>query len=250
MRRVLIPALLAVLFAAGSAVRADEVQAIIEKAIKAHGGADKVARESTTETKTKGTLEIVGQTLPFTEEATVQQPNQLKSVVQLEVMGQNVTITTVFDKDKGWVQAPGQGTVEMKDNILTAMKEQLAMMAASKLTSLGDRKKVEVSLIGDDKVNGKDVVGLRVAPKDHKKEISLYFDKKTGLLAKVSWRPTDMQTGQEVGEERIIQEYQDIDGLKVPKKVVVNRDGKKLMELEVQEFKVLDKVDDSTFAKP
>jgi hypothetical protein len=169
-------------------------------------------------------------------------------VVELEVMDQNFTVTTVFDKDKGWIQAQGE-TMDMNETIRTAMKEQLAMVAAARLTFLGDRKKVEVSLIGDDKVDGKDVVGLRVAPKGQK-ELSLYFDKKTGLLAKVSWRPTDAQTGQEVAEERIIKEYQDIDGLKVAKKALVNRDGKKLMEVEVQEFKVVDKVDDSTFAKP
>ena len=58
------------------------------------------------------------------------------------------------------------------------------------------------------------------------------------------------QTLQEVDEERIIGEYQDIEGQKVPKKIVVNHDGKKFMEAEVTEMKFLDKVDDSQFEKP
>jgi hypothetical protein len=248
MRTVLIPSLVAgLLLAAGSAARADDVQSILDKAIKAHGGAEKIAKQGTIQTKSKGTVEVMGMSLPFTEESTVQQPNQLKSVVELEINGQKINITTVYNKDKGWVQAAGN-TMDLPENALTAVKEQLVMMRTARLTELKD-KKDELSLIGDDKVEGKDVVGIRVAPKGHK-EISLYFDKKTGLLAKVAWRPTDAQTGQEVSEDRIIQDYQETDGAKVAKKVLVKRDGQKHLEAEVQEIKFLDKVDDSTFAKP
>jgi hypothetical protein len=247
MRTVLIPSLVAgLLLAGGSFSRADDIQAILDKAIKAHGGAEKVAKPSTVQTKSKGTIEILGG-IAFTEEATIQPPGQLKSVVQIEVMGQNVTVTTVFDRDKGWVQAGGKN-MDMDEKLIAVMKDQLYMMSVAKLTALKD-KKDDVSLIGDDKVDGRDVVGVRVAPKDHK-EISLYFDKKTGLLAKLSWRTTDQMTGQEIGEERIIQEYQELDGLQVAKKVLINHDGKKFIEAEVLEVKLVDKVDDSTFAKP
>jgi hypothetical protein len=53
-----------------------------------------------------------------------------------------------------------------------------------------------------------------------------------------------------VAEERIILEYQDVDGMKSAKKVLVNRDGKKFTEAEVLEVKFLDKVDDAEFTKP
>ena len=55
---------------------------------------------------------------------------------------------------------------------------------------------------------------------------------------------------QEVNEERIITEYQDKDGLKEPKKAVVNRDGKKYIDVEVLEVKYLDDIDDTQFSKP
>jgi hypothetical protein len=248
MRSVLIPSFLGgLLLAAGSAARADEIQDIINRAIKAHGGAYKLAKQSTLQTKSKGTIEIMGQSLPFHEESTIQQPGQLKSEVRLEVNGQNITITTVFNKDKGWVQVAGQ-TRDLDENTVTALKNQLDMMNLARLTALKDKKDA-LSLVGDDKVDGRDVVGIRVAPKG-KKEINLYFDKKTGLLAKLAWRTVDAMTGQEIGEERIIQEYQDMDGAKVAKKLLVNHDGKKHLEAEVEEIKFLDKVDDSTFAKP
>jgi hypothetical protein len=70
------------------------------------------------------------------------------------------------------------------------------------------------------------------------------------LLAKTESRKLDGQTMQEVDEERIVTEYQDVDGQKAAKKLVVNHDGKKFMELEVSDIKFLDKVDDSEFQKP
>jgi hypothetical protein len=248
MRRIGIPSLAAlVLLAAGLARAADDAQAVLDRAIKAYGGAEKLAKMKTVQTKSKGTVEVAGG-LSFTEETQVQQPAQFKSVTQLDVNGQTVTITTVFNKDKGWVQAAGQ-TKELEGKALDETKELVYLMGLGRLTSLKDGKKYDVSLVGDDKVEGKPVVGIRVASKGHK-DVNLYFAKDTGLIAKITRQALDLTTGNELQEERIIQEYQTVDGIPAAKKAVVNRDGKKFMELEVQEVKHLDSLDDSTFAKP
>ena len=54
---------------------------------------------------------------------------------------------------------------------------------------------------------------------------------------------------QEITEERIVTAYHKVEGLQSPKKVVVNRDGKKFMEAEVLEVKLLDKVEPKTFER-
>jgi hypothetical protein len=238
------------LLAAGGVARGeDTVAAVLDRAIKAHGGAEKLAPKAAVRTKTKGTIELAGG-LPYTEEVTIQGQDQLKSVVTVEIMGQSVAVTTIFNRDKGWINAQGQ-TKDMDEKLLAEIKEALYGMHLARFTALKDNKdKVfDVSLVGNDKVEGRDVVGIRVASKGHK-DVNLYFDKKTGLLAKITRMALDPMTGQEVTEERIIQEYQDIDGLKVAKKVLVNRDGKKFVEAEVLEVKSLDKLDESEFAKP
>jgi hypothetical protein len=238
------------LLAVSGAARADDtVTAVLDKAIKAHGGADKLTPKAALRTKSKGTIELGGG-LPYTEEVTIQNPDQLKSVVTVEVMGQSVPITTILNRDKGWINAQGQ-TKDMDEKLLGEMKESLYGMQVARFTALKENKdkKFDVSLVGDDKVDGHDAVGIRVASKGHK-DINLYFDKKTGLLTKMTRMALDPMTGQDVAEERIIQEYQDIDGLKVAKKAVVNRDGKKFVEAEILEVKSLEKLDDSEFAKP
>jgi len=247
MRTVLIPSLVvAVLLAAHPAARADDVQAILDRAVKAHGGADKLGKEHTIQTKSKGTIELAGG-ISFTDESILQPPGQIKTNTQLEVNGQTVTVNVVFDKDKGWVKA-GDKTMDMDEKLLAEMKEVVHMTELGRVFRLKD-KNADVSLVGDDTVEGRDVVGIRVASKGYK-DVNLYFDKKTGLLAKVARQALDAQTGQEVSEERIVQEYQDVNGMKTAKKVLVNRDGKKFMEIEVTEVQFLDKLDDSTFAKP
>jgi hypothetical protein len=57
-------------------------------------------------------------------------------------------------------------------------------------------------------------------------------------------------TGQEVNEERIVDEFTEVDGVKMAKKMHILRDGKKYLELETEEIKLVDKIDKSEFQKP
>jgi hypothetical protein len=247
MRLIPIPAIAfgLLLLPAGGARADDATKAIIDKAIKAHGGAEKIGKEKAAQTKSKGTLSLMGG-LNFTEETTVQ-PDRLKSVLQLEAGGNTIQVTTVFDGKKAWASVNGQ-TQELEGKVLDEMKEASYMTRLARLAVLKDNE-YELSPLGEVKVNGKPAVGIRVASKGHR-DVNLYFDKESGLLAKLERQAVDAMTGEDVAEERIITEYQEIDGVKVPKKAVINRDGKKFIEAEVVEIKFRDKFDESEFAKP
>jgi len=70
------------------------------------------------------------------------------------------------------------------------------------------------------------------------------------LLAKIDHTAIDAMSGNEVPEERIVLAYEkNADGVPVPKKVAVKRDGKTYLEADVLESKQLEKIDDSEFAK-
>jgi hypothetical protein len=107
----------------------------------------------------------------------------------------------------------------------------------------------DLSALPEIQVEGKAAVGVRVRSRGHK-DINLYFDKKTYLLVKVQRRMDDQISPEEVNEERFLTEYQDVQGIKTPKKCVVFRDGKKYLDMEVVEAKYLEKVDDREFVKP
>jgi hypothetical protein len=224
----------------------EETQALIEKAINAHGGREKLSKERTTQSKTKGTIELMGG-LAFTQEITLQLPKQLKEVMDLEVGGMKITVTTALNGEKAWITANGKD-IEVSDKIMGALTEGVYGVEVMSMVKLKD-KKYELSLLGEVKVKDKKAVGVKVASKGHK-DINIYFDKESGLIAKVELQALDSMTGEEVPEERIITEYQDLDGQKMAKKVTINRSGKKFMEAEVMEVKFIDKLDDSHFAKP
>ncbi|HEV3235713.1 MAG TPA: hypothetical protein VGZ25_01915 [Gemmataceae bacterium] len=232
---------------AGNASADDETQALIEKAIKAHGGREKLSEKKTIQVKTKGTLEIMSSSLPFTQEMTIQPPKQLKEVIDLDVNGIKITVNTVFNDGKAWINANGK-EVEVTDKIMEELKEGVYKAEVMDMVKLKD-KKYELSSLGEVTVNDKKALGVKVACKGHK-DLNIYFDKETGLITKVEGQALDSTTMQEVAEERIITEYQDVDGHKVAKKVLINRDGKKFMEAEVVEVKFVDKLDDSHFGKP
>jgi hypothetical protein len=233
---------------ASSSLRAqDDLRAVIDKAIKAQGGEERINKHKIRQTKSKGTLHLEGRTIEFTEEITFHLPNKFKSSSQFEFMGAH-KVMIGFDGSKAWLNEDGVNKDMMVDKLTDLMKEQTYVSEVTLLTSLKDSA-YELSGLGETKVVDKPAVGVRVAKKGHK-DVDLYFDKDSGLLVKFLHRTMDLKTMQEVDVERIITEYQDKDGLKEPKKGVVNRDGKKFIEAEVVEVKYLDEIDDTQFSKP
>ena len=120
------------------------------------------------------------------------------------------------------------------------------MAEVVRLLPLLKDKGFELSPIGEVQVAGKPAVGVRVSKKGAK-DVSLFFDKTSGLMVKVEHRATDANSGQEVAEERIVLEYQQVAGAPAAKKVLMNRDGKKFMEVEILEIKFPDTIDENEF---
>lgn len=248
MRRLMIPSL-AVCLAIGLVQRApaaDEPKDIIAKAIKAYGGEEKLSKLRAGKSKAKGKLELFGG-ISFTSESSAQLPDKFKEVASLEIMGKQVTITTVYNGKEAWVSAMGQ-TQTLEGKALDQMKENAHAGRVGQLVTLKE-KEFTLAPLGEIKVSGKIAVGVKVSCKGHG-DISLFFDKTTGLVAKTERRAVDAQSGQEYLEERFDSDYKLVNGLQTPHKIVVHRDGKKFMEAEISEVKIVEKLDDSEFAKP
>jgi len=256
MRRLLLPLLSAALlfgFTPGARAADDDVKAIITKALKAMGGEERVLKYKAAQVKSKGTIVLMGTELEFTQDISTMRPDKLKDTLELSKGGTPVVTRTLwYNGDKLTIEANGK-EVPLKEDMIKAIKELFKevghMGNVSTLVPLLKEKDFELSLIGDEKVEGKAVVGVLVKSKGHK-DVSLYFNKETGLLAKVQRRTVKEGTETEVSEERIIKEYgKEKDGLPVVKKILVKHDGEKFIEAEVIETKHLEKLDDSEFKK-
>jgi len=236
-----------VLTLAGRAAAQDENRAVIAKAIKATGGEKKLAKLKAAKAKFKGTGEFAGATVAMTGEITHQMPGRMRIEVQVEVQGQNLTVLYVLNGKKAWLQAAGE-TMELKGEELDDIKEELHAEHIQTLVPLLKDKAYTLDALGEIKINDRPAVGVRVTSKGHK-DVNLYFDKATGLLTKSERRALD-DTKKEITEESFFSDYKDVDGVKVPMKVVVHHDGKKFVEMEITEQRFLDQIDDSEFARP
>lgn len=228
---------------AGPGRAQDEARALVDKAIKAHGGEAALTKYKAGQMKGKGTLEVAGG-LTIAQEVVFLLPDKFKESIEFDFNGQKVNMVYAFDGTKVAIKVNGQ---EMKadDKLLAEFKEAGHMLKIGRLVALKD-KAYELSPLGEMKVEGKPALGLRVVTKGFK-DVSLFFDKESGLLLKMERRGVDPMSGQEFAEERFIQEYQKLDDVPVPKKVLINRDGKKFLELEVLEMKFLETVDENEF---
>ena len=249
MFRLLVPALSAVVLFAPGLRADDDAKAIVTRAIKAHGGEEALSKYQAGRAKNKGKIAIPGVgDAEFTQQTAFMLPGKFRESLELVIGGMTVNVETRVNGDKVSIQANGQD-VPQNDAIKAAMKDVQHVMKVARLSALLKDKGLELSTAGESKVNDAPAVGVRVSMKDQK-DVTLYFNKKTNLLAKVEFRTTDAMTGNEMTEERIITEYQKSpEGLPAPKKVLIKRDGKDYLQAEVLEFKFLETLDDAEFTK-
>ncbi|MCI0463804.1 MAG: hypothetical protein L0Z62_43270 [Gemmataceae bacterium] len=226
----------------------DEVRALIEKAIKAHGGekALLVAEKAVT-IKGKGKISIMNMELDFTLESMVQPPDKIKNVIGVDAGGMTVNVVEVINGKKGWASVMGK-TMALDEKRLKEAHAMLHVEKVSNLLALRD-KSYKVAPLGEGKVEGRAAVGVQVTKKGAR-DVNLWFDKQSHLLVKSEYRALEPTTLQEVNQEKIMSEYKDMKGVKMPTRLVIKNDGNRFIEMEISEFTPVDRHDDSVFAKP
>ncbi|HVS36410.1 MAG TPA: hypothetical protein VMS17_12660 [Gemmataceae bacterium] len=224
----------------------DEARAILERAVKAHGGFERLSRLHADRVTTQGVLIVKDQETPFQTETTVQLPNQLRNVIRLQ--GEHKTVfVNIFDGDKVYFTLDGQPE-KVSDTLATELRETMQLNQAIRLAPLLTDKTYTLEALGELKIDDRSALGVKVTPKSGR-ELRMFFSKETGLLIKTE-HTIDDGGGKEVVQEEMYSNFQDVEGFRRPMKIAVFRNGKKVMEAEVVDVKYLDKVDAAEFAKP
>jgi hypothetical protein len=224
-----------------------DAQAILDKAIKALGGKEKLSKVEAATWKAKGKSTLTG--ADFTTTVTVQGLDHYRSATEGEFDGAKRTFVDVLAKDKGWRRNSFNGTREMNEYEIADTKRKVYFVALPMTPVLLEGKGFKVEAAGEKKVGDKPSVGLKITCPDGK-VFTLFFDKASGLpvllVAKVSAlvRPGDSTM------EATYADYKEFGGIKKATTIVWKRDGKKISESHITEFRVLDKVDPKTFEEP
>jgi hypothetical protein len=252
MRRLLGAAIVAALvFGPGSPARTaggkEGARDILDRAIKAMGGEQKLSAFKAATWKAKGKISFGGSDNDFTSQGTVQGLDHSRSDFEGEFMGNKIKGSTVVAGDKGWRKI-GDMEMELDKDALANEKRSLYLLvsATNPLVLRGNGFKVKAA--GEEKVDGKAAVALQVTAPDGK-DFRLYIDKASGLPVKQVAKVVGFM-GEDFTRETTFGKYKDFDGVKKATHVVSKRDGEPFIDEQVTEFRVLPRVDPKTFTKP
>jgi hypothetical protein len=225
--------------------RADDkdAKAILDKAITALGGEEKLGKAQAFSWKSKGTVVFNGNENEMNNEVTVKGLDHFRR----EFGNDQFHGVVVIAGDKGWRKF-GDETNELEGDALANEKRGIYLhVVPTLLVPLkGNGFKVEAK--GEEKVADKPAVVLKIVGPDGK-DFTLYLDKETGMPVKQVARVVGFQ-GMEYTQDTTFGDYKDYGGIKKATKVEVKRDGEKFQDMDLTEFKVLDKVDADAFAEP
>jgi len=183
MRIFLFPALaLGALLGLECRIRAeDKPRAIIEKAIQAVGGLEKLTKPRAVYRKMKGTISLTDHS-PLSAEYYTEKGGRSRLALRWQQNRQPMSILRVSDGTHQWLRYNDTTQVLDKETEAQTKKSRYSDRVTSLVPLLKD-KSFTLSLLPESKVEGKAANGVKVAAKD-KQDILLYFDKVSGVLLK------------------------------------------------------------------
>jgi hypothetical protein len=237
---------------AGVPARADDkadAKAIVEKALKALGGEDKLGKLKSATWKAKGTLFLMDESIDYTGDWAAQSPDRLRVVIKGSFKGEKFTRTQILNGDKAYIKLnDGETETRGKDGVAESQREYRMLVIPAMILPLKD-KGFKLQTLGEEKVGDTPAVGLKVTGPDGK-DFRLYFDKKTGLPIKLAAKIKPMGGDDEIEQEWIYSDYKEVQGIKRAMKLELRREGKKFLEQTISDVKFAEKLDDKLFAKP
>jgi hypothetical protein len=227
--------------AAGS-VRAggDDAEAILDKAINALGGEEKLRNIAAFTWTARAAVKANGKVTESVSVAIYKGLSQMRRDFKTRS-----PFRVILDGDKGWMASGGKYVLMNKDSVEKQKRSIYLQVIPTLLVSLKSRG-FQYEAAGTEEVRGKPAWILKVIGPD-RKDFSLSFDKENYLPVKEvarSLRPD----GKEQVEETFFGDYKDFGGIKKATAIESKTDAENYGYFEITDFKVLDRVPSNTFA--
>ncbi len=211
-----LPALLGcVLFSlVGKARSGEEPRALVEKAIQAMGGADVLESKTAVFMKIKGEISLPGvpgedTRIPFTGEIQTQASGRNRTVLKADFLGQTIEMIQVSGNGKGWRSMNGEVS-DLTQEELDNLRRDRYIERVSGLMTLTKDKGFTLAPAGETQVNGKPAVGIKVSSPGQP-DVTLYFDRESGLLVKYVYRGKNAGDAKEGLHEVFHLDYREVD---------------------------------------
>ncbi len=222
-------------------------RAVIERAIAAHGGQERLAQVRADRVRLRGVLYVGPAGVTFSNEVTVQLPGHYRSVVEVRVGERTQTVVHVLSGDEASITLDGQAQT-ISATHRAQLKQTLELESAMRLVPLLSDPAYSLAHLGLFRLRDRDVVGIRVQGRGQR-DLKLYFDRERGLLVKAE-HLLDGAAGKDVRQEVYYSDYREAGGYLRPGRLAAYRDGKKVMEAELVDAVRLENVSPGTFQHP
>jgi len=221
---------------------------VIERAIQARGGEALLKKLQTASFTGNGLSAPQNQVAHFKFRTTSDLPERIRDESDYEG---GIKFVQVVNRDKGWNSIKNDKNLEVKDMDAVNLRYVRELLYVNQLLTLVPLRESRFTLkpLPDRRLEGVIVQAFVIECKE-KPDVTLFVEKENGLPLMVKVRATDPNTYIEKDQETYFMKYAAMQGIQFPKRWVVYNDGNKSMELNFDEFKLLDKVDDILFAKP
>src|SRR5690242_10731612 len=205
---------------AAAADEPQDVRQLIDRALKAAGGTERLAQPRAYTFKQEMTARSKRAPDGVTTRATYyfQPPKKFRLEEEGQKAGRTSKYVEVINGNKGWAKLDGVPKPLAPQSIAHPLEVQQGF-GYKFILILRDRTSTPAAL-GESQVDGHTVFGVKLTRPVGRgsEERRLFFDKETGLLVK-SELHAKLSTGGELGSEQTWADYQTIDGIAVPHRV-------------------------------
>lgn len=241
-----------VLVLGGFARAEDDPKALIAKAIKAHGGSEKLAAIKAEEFKYRCKSHFGKTVHDQTVHSQYEGAERWHEVSVSMVMEKPQRITTIVDGNTGRLETliNDQQLGYKVDEVWVA--EQRERMFSRWVTTLQPflNKEIDFKLtaLGEKKVKNRTLIGVKVSRAPHR-DVALYFDTVDGLLALVEYTVVHVsgKNDKDAKTEKYtlhLSNYKAYSGVMQATKQLLETERDYRREMELTEYKTLDKLDD------
>ena len=229
------------------AKQAEAASKVLEEAIAAKGGRKKLEAMKSFKLVADGTTQIGGQSVPVHIERVVVLPDKLRMDATLTVKSDKVAVIVGVDNRTGWQQAPDPqtgkpGLTDIPASQMPAIdferwrEPELILLHATEKTA-------KVAPLADDTIDGKPVSVIRLASPSGNVDVTIYIDKKTKQVARISYVDGGITNLDDFAD------YRDVHGIQIAHKRISSGGGR-ATTLALTSVDIDGAIDPKVFQKP
>lgn len=240
-------ALSAGIWCTAGAQEQDHAKSILDKAAKALGSADKLKIPGIT-FDSQAKLTIGTEEIEFGGSWTVKGHDKLNGSLTIKAGGRQENVTVVMNAMQIWGQGPNGKTEAAPADVVPSVQAVFRAVLFAQRPGMLATKDFKLSPLGELLVDNVTCVGLKIEQKDFK-ELSLHFDKATGLPAKAELTIREGGGG-DVNYVFLFSDYKEVDGIKHFTKLAVERDQKHVADVQISNIRLHENLNENVFMKP